>query len=260
MAAYVQDAIMLLGDSITQGGFEFNGIAARLAHVYNRKMDVINRGYSGYNTDWILPVFEQIFATQHEQQHAPKVRLLVIWFGANDAAVPPKDQHVPLARYKANLAKLIWMVSSPESPRYSPATRVVLLTPPPVNTLQWSVRQASRDPPAALDRDFEVTRTYAEAAKEVGQSEGVPVVDVWTKFWEGAGRVEAELKKYLTDGLHLNEEGYAVVFEELTKTIAERYPEYHHENLQFVFAPFDQICADLPHYREITKKRDAFKT
>ena len=49
----------------------------------------------------------QIFATQHEQQHAPKVRLLVIWFGANDAAVPPKEQHVPLARYKANLAKLI---------------------------------------------------------------------------------------------------------------------------------------------------------
>ena len=36
-----------------------------------------------------------------------------------------EEQHVPLARYKANLAKLVWMVSSPESPRYSPATRVV---------------------------------------------------------------------------------------------------------------------------------------
>ena len=152
----------------------------------------------------------QIFATQHEQQHVPKVRLLVIWFGANDAAVPPKQQHVPLERYKANLSKLIWMVSSPESPRYSADTRVILLTPPPVNTIQWSVRQASKDPPQQLDRDFEVTRTYAEAAKEVGRQEGVAVVDVWTKFWEGAGRVEANLKKYLTDGLHLNQEGYAV--------------------------------------------------
>ncbi len=81
------------------------------------------------------------------------MRLLVIWFGANDAAVPPKDQHVPLARYKANLAKLIWMVAAPESPRYSPDTRVILMTPPPVNTLQWGVRQAIRDPPQALDRD-----------------------------------------------------------------------------------------------------------
>ncbi|KAJ3012366.1 hypothetical protein NUW54_g1898 [Trametes sanguinea] len=95
MAATVQDAIMLLGDSLTQGGYEMNGFAAKLAHVYNRKMDVINRGFSGYNTDWILPVFEQCFATQHEQQYVPKVRILVIWFGANDAAPPPKDQHVP---------------------------------------------------------------------------------------------------------------------------------------------------------------------
>ena len=32
----------------------------RHTDVYNRKMDVINRGFSGYNTDWILPVFEQV--------------------------------------------------------------------------------------------------------------------------------------------------------------------------------------------------------
>ena len=67
--------------------------------IYNRKMDVVNRGFSGYNTEWIIPVFEQVrpthtythpsdaypnvaplqvFATQHEQQHVPRVRLLVI--------------------------------------------------------------------------------------------------------------------------------------------------------------------------------------
>ena len=31
--------------------------------VYNRKMDVLNRGFSGYNTDWTLPVFEQASAS-----------------------------------------------------------------------------------------------------------------------------------------------------------------------------------------------------
>lgn len=31
------------------------------ADAYNRKMDVINRGFSGYNTDWIIPVFEQVW-------------------------------------------------------------------------------------------------------------------------------------------------------------------------------------------------------
>ena len=33
MAAYVQDAIMLLGDSITQGGYELDGFAARLSRT-----------------------------------------------------------------------------------------------------------------------------------------------------------------------------------------------------------------------------------
>jgi len=27
---------------------------------YSRSLDVINRGFSGYNTDWALPVFEQV--------------------------------------------------------------------------------------------------------------------------------------------------------------------------------------------------------
>lgn len=182
----------------------------------------------------------------------------MIWLGANDAALPVRDQHVPLERFKANLSKFVWHVSSPESPRYSPDTRVIFMTPPPVNADQWAARQAAKDPPGPRDREFEVTKTYAEAVKEVGAKEGVAVVDLWTTIYDAAGRVEKELSKFLTDGLHLNEAGYAVgvrevfgraaefgvltavlqiVFEELNKTIAEKHPEYYHENLQFVFAP-----------------------
>lgn len=85
MTANVLDAIMLFGDSITQGSWDLSGIGARLscrsprfpliispwrtcgAHgsekrlvVYARKLDVINRGLSGYNTEWAIPVFEQV--------------------------------------------------------------------------------------------------------------------------------------------------------------------------------------------------------
>lgn len=28
--------------------------------VYARRLDVLNRGLSGYNTDWAIPVFEQV--------------------------------------------------------------------------------------------------------------------------------------------------------------------------------------------------------
>lgn len=81
MAANVLDAIMLIGDSLTQGSWDLNGIGARLSCqfpfprlrgkakeltdqvdsvVYARKLDVINRGLSGYNTEWAIPVFEQV--------------------------------------------------------------------------------------------------------------------------------------------------------------------------------------------------------
>lgn len=59
MAAYVLDTFVLFGDSITQGSFEpgYNGIGQRLSHVYARKLDVLNRGFAGYNSEWCLPVF-----------------------------------------------------------------------------------------------------------------------------------------------------------------------------------------------------------
>lgn len=81
MAAYVQDVIMLVGDSITQGGFVPNGFAQKLScestpnisltffywligynfvDVYCRKLDVLNRGLSGYNTTWGIPAFDQV--------------------------------------------------------------------------------------------------------------------------------------------------------------------------------------------------------
>lgn len=78
MTAYTQDAILLLGDSLTQGASDRSGsgIVERLAcmfcglHLdqllkpplaaYLRKFDVINRGLSGYQTDWAIPVSEQV--------------------------------------------------------------------------------------------------------------------------------------------------------------------------------------------------------
>ena len=220
----------------------------------------------------------------------------MIWFGANDAALPIRDQPVPLERYKANLSKLIWMVRSPDSPRYSPATRVVLMTPPPCNTEQWGSRQAAQSPPRPNDRDFATTRTYAEAAMEVGVKEGVAVADVWTKVFDAAGREEKELKRFLTDGLHLNTDGYKVRTNHLGLTCIALASDVVHDRLSSMSSPgllriiipntttttcnsclfrmypfvhlcfhrslfhirFDVICQDLPRYKEITQKRCAF--
>jgi isoamyl acetate esterase len=128
------------------------------------------------------------------------VQLLTIWFGANDATVPPENpQHVPLDRFKANLVRLVDMVKSPTSAYYSPDTRIILITPPPVNTYQWEE-----------GRNFVKTHSYAIAVKEVGEQVGVPVADVWTAIWDAAGHNEQALAPLLSDGLHLSKDGYEV--------------------------------------------------
>jgi lysophospholipase L1-like esterase len=105
---------------------------------------------------------------------------------------------------------MINMIKSPTSPYYSPATRIILITPPPVNTFQRRADFESRVPPLALDRSFEVTKAYAESVREVARSGDVALVDVWSALWEAAGEDERSLSKFLRDGLHLNAEGYRV--------------------------------------------------
>lgn len=81
MAAKGYDVIMLFGDSITQKswGPGLNGFGQRLTGEcacpifqatsihgatddYARKLDVLNRGLSGYNTEWAAPIFKQVGA------------------------------------------------------------------------------------------------------------------------------------------------------------------------------------------------------
>ncbi|KAJ7046617.1 GDSL Lipase/Acylhydrolase [Mycena alexandri] len=237
----VLDVIMLFGDSITQGGWSDGGFGARLANAYSRKFDVLNRGLAGYNTDWALPVLEQCLPTQHDQQHVPKIKILVVWFGANDACLKPSPQQVPLPKFTDNLKRIVHLVHSAESPYYSPSTKIILVTPPPVNTHQRLADLASRDPPLALDRNFEVTKEYAEAVTAVAVASNVAVVDVWTAIWKAAGEREEALPKYLSDGLHLLPDGYTIVYEALMKTIGTEHPELHYENLQCVFTPWAEV-------------------
>jgi isoamyl acetate esterase len=133
---------------------------------------------------------------------------LTIWFGANDACIPPSPQHVPLPKYKANLAHLIQMIKSPSSEHHSPETQIILITPPPINTYQRGADLASRTPPQTLDRKFDITKSYADAVKEIGKNEGILVLDVWTAIFDAAGRDEKQLEKFSDDGLHLNAAGY----------------------------------------------------
>lgn len=238
----VFDQVVLFGDSITQQSWSYGtGLGASLANKWQRKLDVVNRGLSGYNTLWGIPIIKKWLPQVGEVR--PKIALLVIWFGANDAACPPSPQALTLEEFKANLHIMISLLRSPSSPYYSPETNILLLTPPPVDAPTRNHELATREPPRSADRDVERTRLFSEAVKEVGVEAGLPTVDTWTAIDEAAKR-DGDLGKYLSDGLHLSQDGYAVVTGVVTDAIKTHYPKLYWDNMEQIFPHWSSIVND----------------
>ncbi|KAJ7063150.1 SGNH hydrolase [Mycena amicta] len=230
----VYDAIVLFGDSITQAGWTDCAFGARLANAYSRKLDVLNRGLAGYNTDWALPVLEQCLEAS---AHGPKTRLIAVWFGANDACIKPSPQHVPLDKFVENIKKMVHLVQKAD-----PSTKIILITPPPVNIQQREEDLATRDPPLAMDRSFEATEAYAKGVLEAGTDCDVPVADVWAALWNAAGKNQEGLRLYLSDGLHLTTAGYEIAYDALLETIRVFHSELDPERLEDVFPEWSLYC------------------
>ncbi|KAJ1801450.1 isoamyl acetate-hydrolyzing esterase [Coemansia sp. RSA 2399] len=227
------DVALAFGDSITQLGYEHknSGWLTHLSNKYVRRMDILNRGFSGYNTTRARQVAHVVFPTRRDDSRQselakgssssfssgmfgwlskgtngikeillgrralnksswpsadatfprlyPRVKLCILFFGANDAADPKDSRHTPLKEYPENLRYIVNMLRSPESPHYSPDTRILIVTPPAVGdkmSEEWFKHRGWRYGP----QKNAVTKMYAEAAVKVAEDMGLPYVDMWT--------------------------------------------------------------------------------
>ncbi|KAG5368525.1 Long chronological lifespan protein 2 [Yarrowia sp. E02] len=230
------DKILLFGDSITQyssdQGLSF-ALAPALQHLYQRKLDILVRGYSGYNSDQAVQFFDHIL------EHEKGIKLVVIFFGSNDSAT--NEQHVPLDRYKSNLETLAQQA-------VDRGVKVIITGPAPHDEL--ARREMFKDEPGVNPRSSQLQRQYSEAACEVASKMGLPSINLWQAFASDAGwksgmplpsTVEGEgqdnetsVTKYLVDGLHFAGPGYKVWFDELVKVIRKEYPDLSDETLPMV--------------------------
>ncbi|EAW06394.1 SGNH/GDSL hydrolase family protein [Aspergillus clavatus NRRL 1] len=235
------DQFILFGDSITQMSANQSlgfGFQAALQDAYSRQLDVINRGFGGYNTAHAIKVFPKFFP----KPETATVRFMTIFFGANDATVPGNVQHIPVETYKENLRQII---QHPATVAQNP--RILILTPPPVNEYQlegFDVAKETHHP----SRTVRQTELYSEAAREVAASLNIVTVDLWAAFMTAVGWKEGEpligsrdapnnekLQSLFTDGLHLTGDGYRLVYEEVMKAIKANWPDQDPEVLPMVF-------------------------
>lgn len=231
---------VMFGDSITQRGHDplEEGWVSRLQDVYQRRVDVLNRGYSGYTSRWAKMILPYLETDAFEG-----AQLVTVWFGANDAALPDrtsKVQHVPLEEYRSNIKDIVERLKCL-------ADHVVLVTPPPVSEphrIQYAKDAYGIDLVLGSERTNAVTKQYAKACMDVGEMCGIPVVDMWGICMEKEPERYGDV--YLNDGLHLTAEGNRLVYDSIMRLIEETFPH---------LKASDMPC-DIPEYRDLIVRGD----
>mmetsp|Transcript_17330 Transcript_17330/g.15628 ORF Transcript_17330/g.15628 Transcript_17330/m.15628 type:complete len:267 (+) Transcript_17330:3-803(+) len=215
--------IIAFGDSLTQRGS--SGWLGQLSNWYTRKADIINRGYSGYNSLWGIKIYDQVITPF-------KPNFLIIFFGANDAVIEGVPQYVPLLDYKLNLIHLI-----EKSKRLYPNIQILLITPPPI--YEYDLQQANKLKGKTIvnDRTNERTLSYVSSCKEVGAKYSIPIVDAWN----GLGGNHDSRAQYFEDGLHFNIKGNDKLFELVTNVISSEIPSWAPDNMPIDQATWQQM-------------------
>lgn len=211
-----RSTILLLGDSLTQLGWD--GWVGTIANVYQRRADVINRGFGGYNTKWFLL---QSSAQESDIWSFSQVGLIVIFFGANDASDPILNprHHVPIPDYQENLRTIRRHCQE----HYGSDVPIIFITPPPVvhsQRLTYQIQRYGDNATGKLERNMALSEQYASAAEEMATEVGVPCLNLWKAMQKDDG-----WKDFFTDGLHFSKTGNDFVAQALLKTIAQHYPD-----------------------------------
>ena len=93
------------------------------------------------------------------------------------------------------------------------------MTPPPFDAAAWKkFRNLDVD-----GRANDVAKSYGEKVEAVAKSHNCSVLNVWDLL-EGGSSPEV-YGKYLSDGLHLNEDGNRKVHEGLMNLLKKEYPK-----------------------------------
>ncbi|XP_060918909.1 isoamyl acetate-hydrolyzing esterase 1 homolog [Labrus mixtus] len=221
--------VILFGDSITQNSFQANGWGAEIANKLVRKCDVVNRGFSGYNSRWakiILPRLNNI-------NNINNIAAVTVFFGANDSALEDKtpQQHVPLQEYSENLKEISGLLASAGVS----ADRVIFITPPPLHESAWEKECTSKGYP--LNRHNSVTGQYAQACVQAAGQCGADVLDLWTLMQKDG----QDYSVYLSDGLHLSEKGNQFVTQHLWELLESRVSD-----LPFILPYWGDVDAKSP--------------
>lgn len=152
--------------------------------------------------------------------------------GANDSVVPTAGQHVPVADYRINLAKIITYLRT-----INAEMKIILITPPGVDPVLWPTRHDDQ------------AKIYAAGVRDVAAETGTLLVDLWDA--EGASIIDLA---DLHDGLHLGVGGNTKVLRIIKQVIQSNCPELVPGDLP---SGEPNISFQFPHWSVLVDKKEA---
>lgn len=227
---------VLFGSSIVQYNHYGEGWGATLAHLYGRKVDIVLRGYAGWNSTRGLQVVDDIFPKiSIEQRDQPA--LAIVYFGGNDSHLPHPSglgPHVRLEEYIQNMCKIANYLKI-----NSPKTRLIFLSCPPIGDEQT---EGNIDAFGKAIRTNEVRKQYSDALLNMCSHMNIKAIDLWSLIQ----RRDDWKEVCFIDGIHFSAEGSEMVSKEIIKVIkeAEWEPSLYWKTMPVEFgedSPFDPI-------------------
>jgi len=202
------------------------GWGAGLADFYHRTADVINRGYSGYNSRWIRSMITDILPEDDNNNN--NIILSTLFLGANDAVDSIAQQHVPVDEYKDNLIYIIKHLK-----KIKPEMVIIIVTPPIVDNSKWNTR------------NIENVTKYANIVRDISNEESISLCDLWID-------PAIELND-LNDGLHFGPTANEKILNIIKDIITTKYPHILPEDtnnntgsLSMHYPQFLQIAGKSP--------------
>jgi lysophospholipase L1-like esterase len=233
------DKFLLFGDSITEMSynqeFGFN-LAPALQHEYFRKIQVVARGYGGYNTEHARYIVEPTLDA--EEAGGSEIKLMTIFFGTNDAST----NAISLERYAENLRFISQQVLKRN-------ISLIIVGPSLIN-------EFADVPDKSTMRNLE----YSKVASTIASELGIAFIDLWHGFLESKGWKEGDpipgkqgdqadqtLDDLLSDGVHFTGKGYKIWYDLLLRTMRDEFPRLRTENLPTILPHiFDIDNSNLP--------------
>nr|CDS33527.1 isoamyl acetate hydrolyzing esterase 1 [Hymenolepis microstoma] len=201
---------IFFGDSLTQFGYTDEGCyLSILSSKFQRRVDIVGRGFSGYTTRLCLPLMKVLYPNAESLQNTTA---FFIFLGANDASF--RWQKVDIPEYKSNLRQMVSYLQSLKLEKL----KIFLITPPPMDENKKEPDCIALDRP--FTRTFENAKKYAEACLEVAMEKAVACVNIFAAIV-----AQENWKDYLIDGLHFSRKGGMFLAEILSSILEDFLPQ-----------------------------------